>query len=139
MNLDPRFFHSSAPASLAQDLAELPTHPIPLDEPTRPGPSALRPASTEALRSQLQGQPLAPDVSPHLGQALLHAGLIDRATLQRALALQARPGPHRTLGRILVEIGALSELRIAFESTPSHMREWKAAGSASDGPTPTKG
>ncbi|MCX6519095.1 MAG: YlxR family protein [Actinobacteria bacterium] len=35
--------------------------------------------------------------------------------------------------------GALSELRIAFESTPSHMREWKAAGSASDGPTPTKG
>jgi type II secretory ATPase GspE/PulE/Tfp pilus assembly ATPase PilB-like protein len=120
MNLDPRFFHSSAPASLAQDLAELPTHPIPLDEPARPGPSALRPASTEALRSQLQGQPLAPDASPHLGQALLHAGLIDRATLQRALALQARPGPHRTLGRILVEIGALSELRLRMA-----LAEWQ--------------
>jgi predicted RNA-binding protein YlxR (DUF448 family) len=27
----------------------------------------------------------------------------------------------------------------AFESTTTQMREWTAAGSASDGPTPTKG
>ena len=120
MNLDPRFFHSSAHDSQTLDLAELPTHPIPLDEPARPGPSALRPASTELLRSQLQALPQAPDGAPHLGEALLHAGLIDRATLDRALALQSRPGPHRTLRRILMEIGALSELRLRMA-----LAEWQ--------------
>lgn len=120
MNLDPRFFHSSVLDSLPQDLAELPTHPIPLEEPARPGPTALRPASAEALREALRAVPPALDAAPHLGEALLHAGLIDRLTLERALALQSRPGPHRTLGRILVDIGALSELRLRMA-----LAEWQ--------------
>jgi predicted RNA-binding protein YlxR (DUF448 family) len=32
--------------------------------------------------------------------------------------------------------GALSELRNAFESTETHMREWEVVGSAYDAPTP---
>ena len=86
MNLDPRFFHSSVLDSRPQDLAELPTHPIPLDEPARPGPAALHPTSTGALRSLLQSAPQALDTAPHLGEALLHAGLINRATPARAPA-----------------------------------------------------
>lgn len=120
MNLDPRFFHSSVQDSQPQELADLPTHPIPLDEPARPGPQALRPASCEALRAALHELPHATDAAPHLGEALLGAGLIDPATLQRALALQARPGPHRALGRILVDIGALSELRLRMA-----LAEWQ--------------
>jgi type II secretory ATPase GspE/PulE/Tfp pilus assembly ATPase PilB-like protein len=120
MNLDPRFFHRSTLDSRPQDLAELPTHPIPLDEPARPGPMALRPASAEALRRLLQDEPQAVDAAPHLGEALQHAGLIDHATLARALALQSRPGPHRTLGRILVDIGAISELRLRMA-----LAEWQ--------------
>lgn len=46
-----------------------------------------------------------------------------------------------------VPVGALDgllhlvqmQISNAFESTPTQMREWTAAGSASDGPTPTKG
>jgi type II secretory ATPase GspE/PulE/Tfp pilus assembly ATPase PilB-like protein len=120
MNLDPRFFHSPARDSQPQELADLPTHPIPLNEPERPGPQALRPASCEALRAALHELPDATDAAPHLGQALLNAGLIDLPTLQRALALQARPGPHRALGRILVDIGALSELRLRMA-----LAEWQ--------------
>lgn len=120
MNLDPRFFHSRVDAALTTEPGELPTHPIPLDEPARPGPQALRPASCEALREALREEPSSEGVAPHLGQALLRAGLIDASTLQRALAVQARPGPHRTLGRILVDLGALSELRLRMA-----MAEWQ--------------
>ncbi|HNJ84560.1 MAG TPA: hypothetical protein PKZ28_13070, partial [Piscinibacter sp.] len=51
MNLDPRFFHAPAPERAALELADLPTHPIPLaadDAGARPGPQALRPAGCEA-------------------------------------------------------------------------------------------
>ena len=123
MNLDPRFFHAPAPERAAQELADLPTHPIPLaadDANARPGPQALRPAGCEALRAALHELPELHHAAPHLGEALLQAGLIDPATLQRALALQARPGAHRALGRILVDIGALSELRLRMA-----LAEWQ--------------
>jgi type II secretory ATPase GspE/PulE/Tfp pilus assembly ATPase PilB-like protein len=80
----------------------------------------MRPASSEALRAALRELPPAHDAAPHLGEALLNAGLIDAGTLQRALALQSRPGPHRTLGRILVDIGAVSELRLRMA-----LAEWQ--------------
>ena len=56
------------------------------------------------------------------GEALMGSSQfgIDPATLQRALALQARPGAHRALGRILVDIGALSELRLRMA-----LAEWQ--------------
>lgn len=120
MNLDPRFFHGRADPALSTQPGELPTHPIPLDEPARPGPQPLRPPSCAALREALREEPSGEAAAPHLGQALLRAGLIDAATLQRALAVQARPGPHRTLGRILVDLGALSELRLRMA-----MAEWQ--------------
>jgi type II secretory ATPase GspE/PulE/Tfp pilus assembly ATPase PilB-like protein len=120
MNLDPRFFHGRADAASSTEPGELPTHPIPLDEPGRPGPQALRPPSCAALREALRSEPGGDSLAPNLGQALLRAGLIDAATLQRALAVQARPGPHRTLGRILVDLGVLSDLRLRMA-----MAEWQ--------------
>ncbi len=120
MNLDPRFFQTNADGESTSALGDMPTQPIGLDEPARPGPEALRPANCEALREALADLPLPTDASSHLGTALMHAGLIDGAALQRALTLQARPGPHRPLGRILVDIGAISELRLRMA-----LAEWQ--------------
>jgi type II secretory ATPase GspE/PulE/Tfp pilus assembly ATPase PilB-like protein len=112
---DSRFFAAST-----QDTADIPTRPIPLAEPAGVGLPLLRPANEVALRAVLQADPSALEAAPHLGEALLRGGLIDRATLDRALALQCRPGPHRTLGRILVDLGALSELRLRMA-----LAEWQ--------------
>jgi len=71
-----------------------------------------QPASPEALWALLQAARPEVESAPRLGEALHLSGLIDRATLHRALDLQRQPGLHRLLGRILVEQGALSEVQL---------------------------
>ena len=101
MNLDPRFFHAPAPERAALELADLPTRPIPLaadDAGARPGRRrCARPAAT--LRAALHELPELHHAAPHLGEALLQAGLIDprhAGTRARAAGTPA----HRALGRI---------------------------------------
>lgn len=53
-----------------------------------------------------------PAREPHLGEALVARGLVDRATLAQALRTQARSEPHRLLGQTLVDTGALSEAQL---------------------------
>lgn len=48
----------------------------------------------------------------HLGEALVTRGLITTGTLQRALELQRRASPHREIGRILVESGAITQAQL---------------------------
>lgn len=120
MNLDPRFLAAGAD-SATLDRAELPTHPIPLDDaPAGDGPPVLRPGTLDALRELLEAPPPALASAPRLGEALVRGRLVDRAALQRALVLQQRPGPHRPVGRLLVEIGALSDLRLRLA-----LAEWQ--------------
>ena len=92
MNLDPRFFHAPAPERAALELADLPTHLIPLAADDAGALTRRRCARRlRALRAALHELPELHHAAPHLGEALLQAGLIDPATLERALALQARP------------------------------------------------
>jgi type II secretory ATPase GspE/PulE/Tfp pilus assembly ATPase PilB-like protein len=95
MNLDPRFFDTEPQGDIA--LAER---------------SPACPANATSLRTLMNAAPAALEAAPHLGEALLRAGLIEREELDRALALQRLPGPHRLIGRILVDVGALSELQL---------------------------
>ena len=122
MNLDPRFFHAPAPERAALELADLPTHPIPLaadDAGARPGPQALRPGRLRALRAAARAAGAAPRrAAPGRGAA---AGRADRpATLERALALQARPERTARWAASSTDIGALSELRLRIT-----LAEWQ--------------
>ena len=72
----------------------------------------MRPAGLESLRALLAGAPPAHAAAPRLGAALLRSGLIDREALQHALAQQQSSQPHRPLGRILIDDGALSEMQL---------------------------
>jgi type II secretory ATPase GspE/PulE/Tfp pilus assembly ATPase PilB-like protein len=84
----------------------------------RPTPGAgpaihgIRPASLDELRGFLQASPPSQQLAPHLGEALLGSGLIDRETLERALREQKLLLKHQPLGRILVDSGALSEVQL---------------------------
>jgi type II secretory ATPase GspE/PulE/Tfp pilus assembly ATPase PilB-like protein len=83
--------------------------PLPLHEP-------VRPADAAALWTLLDQNAPAGQHAPHLGDALLRRGLIDRPSLLEALAEQRKPGGHRLLGELLVGRGVLSEaqLRVAL-------------------------
>jgi type II secretory ATPase GspE/PulE/Tfp pilus assembly ATPase PilB-like protein len=100
-------------ASTCADLDTEPDglHPLPPD-PGAATPSQHRPATPEELWTLLRSARPEVEKAARLGEALRLAGLIDQATLHRALELQSRPGVHRLLGRILVEQGALSEVQL---------------------------
>lgn len=69
-------------------------------------PAAELPTTLDALWQRLNEHPL--HRAPHLGEALVERELIGRDTLARALREQARTRPHRLLGQLLVDAGALS-------------------------------
>lgn len=71
-----------------------------------------QPASPQALWALLQAARPEVESAPRLGEALHLSGLIDHATLHRALDLQRQASVHRLLGRILVDQGALSEVQL---------------------------
>jgi len=92
----------------------------PLDEATdfaktapgalgQPGPTAM-PRTLDELGALLDSAP--PRRAPHLGEALIERGLIDTATLQRALVTQERTVPHRLLGQLLLDAGAFSQAQL---------------------------
>jgi len=70
-----------------------------------------RPESPDELWALLETSRPALERAPQLGEALLRGGWIDRDALRRALGVQ-RVDRHRTLERILVESGALSEVQL---------------------------
>ena len=78
--------------------------------------SSVLPASADASTSldqlwhALQSPPAAR--APHLGEALVARGLIDRELLAQALAAQRESRPHRLLGRMLVEGGVITEAQL---------------------------
>lgn len=73
---------------------------------------AQPPAHTalDALWQAINEAPAARE--PHLGEALVARGLLDRETLAQALRTQSRTEPHRLLGQTLVDSGALSEAQL---------------------------
>mgnify|MGYP001020630845 FL=1 len=78
--------------------------------------SSVLPASADASTSldqlwhALQSPPAAR--APHLGEALVARGLIDRELLAQALAAQRESRPHRLLRRLLVEGGLITEAQL---------------------------
>ena len=71
-----------------------------------------RPTDLEALWRLVGEQTMARQPVRHLGQALLHHGLVSHEQLQAALQTQlaeTRVGRRRQLGQLLVEAGALSQ------------------------------
>ena len=83
----------------------------PAPKPREPARVA-RPAGLDALRALLASAPPAHEAAPRLGAALLRSGLIDREALRHALAQQQGALPHRPLGRILIDDGAISEMQL---------------------------
>jgi type II secretory ATPase GspE/PulE/Tfp pilus assembly ATPase PilB-like protein len=74
--------------------------------------AAQRPADLDALWALVDTSAAARQPMRHLGQALLHHGLVTHDQLQAALQMQlteARDGRRRQLGQLLVESGALSQ------------------------------
>ncbi|MBA4344199.1 MAG: secretion system protein E [Methylibium sp.] len=77
-------------------------------------PAALRPAPVavdldgvwNALRSQPEQH------APHLGDALIEAGLLGAAQLQTALRRQAAMGQHVPIGELLVQLGLISPAQL---------------------------
>jgi type II secretory ATPase GspE/PulE/Tfp pilus assembly ATPase PilB-like protein len=67
-------------------------------------------APLEALWQQLQQRPGPRE--PQLGQALVARRLIDAPLLERALQAQAHSVPHRPLGQMLVDAGALTAAQL---------------------------
>jgi type II secretory ATPase GspE/PulE/Tfp pilus assembly ATPase PilB-like protein len=66
------------------------------------------PGTLDGLWDHLHDQDTSARRAPHLGEALVQRGLITPETLARALRAQAHIRPHRLLGQLLVDAGALS-------------------------------
>jgi len=75
-----------------------------------PATSGRMPATLDELWARVRKTPAGR--VPQLGAALLDQGLIDAPTLTRALQRQASEQPHRLLGQLLVEDGALSARQV---------------------------
>ena len=81
-----------------------------------PAPQTLRPPSTEALWQHLSTPHPQVGKARHLGEALLHSGLISLATLRHVLQAQKEGlehHQHRQLGQILVDEGHLSQEQLS--------------------------
>ncbi len=82
---------------------------------TLPDPSpnhAQRPADHDALWALVGGPAASRQPMRHLGQALLHSGLVTHDQLQNALQAQKRElhgGMRRQLGQMLVDSGVLTQ------------------------------
>ncbi|MCE9656992.1 MAG: GspE/PulE family protein [Burkholderiales bacterium] len=74
--------------------------------------AVARPTDPDALWSLLEASRPTLENAPQLGEALVRGGWIDRATLRRALDSEQQRGNTRSLERILVDDGALSELQL---------------------------
>ncbi|MBI5259368.1 MAG: Flp pilus assembly complex ATPase component TadA [Burkholderiales bacterium] len=88
--------------------APVDTQPIGLDEPHPVHKSV--PGTLDDLRQALDAP--AGHRARHLGEALVERGLIDGATLRRMLELQRNTTPHRLLGQLLLDNGALTPLQL---------------------------
>ena len=80
-----------------------------------PLPAVSQPSTAQELWDAIhQPQPSHPAVR-HLGQAVLHSGLVDKATL-RAMLLRQQQTPaddgRKPLGRMLVDEGLLTEVQL---------------------------
>ncbi len=91
---------------------EADTEPMGLDPHPAPPPLPRRtlPGSLDELRQAL-AQPEGPRAR-HLGEALIERGIIDATALQAALARQRELRPHRLLGQLLVDSGAITPLQL---------------------------
>lgn len=85
------------------------TPPDTLPGPAPGGRDAL-PDTLAALRQRLSGR--QPPRARHLGEAMVQRGLVDASTLGAALRQQADLQPHRLIGQLLVERGAVTTAQL---------------------------
>ncbi len=92
--------------------AEQTDRALPTTPPTAPqaGHPARLPATLDELWARLSATPARR--ARHLGEALIERGLIDTATLNRALQKQAVVRPHRLVGQLLVDGQSLSPAQL---------------------------
>jgi hypothetical protein len=93
-----------------QDLPELDDGGTSRREPRAEVPVTM-PGSLDGLWDHLHDTHTSARRAPHLGEALVQRGLITPETLARALRAQAHARPHRLLGQLLVDAGALPPQR----------------------------
>ncbi|WP_374561865.1 GspE/PulE family protein [Ideonella sp.] len=86
---------------------DLATAPKP--QPAAPGNSSM-PGNLDELWARLANPPGRR--ARHLGEALIDHGLIDQQILAAALQQQAATRPHRLIGQLMVERGALSSSQL---------------------------
>ena len=75
-------------------------------------PHSFRPQTTEALWTQISTPHPKVGKARHLGEALIHAGLLSDPALMEGLRVQQQErnnGIHRLIGQILVEHGELTQ------------------------------
>ena len=87
------------------------THDAPAAIPHAPVPS-VRPITADDLWRQLSAPHPTVGKARHLGEALVHAGLLSNSRLEAGLRAQRQErdqGLHRLIGQILVESGALTQ------------------------------
>ena len=89
------YTHDTVPAAL-DALSDRPP-------PSRPAPVAV---DLNQLWTAVQEQP--EHHAPHLGEALVEAGLLQPVQLQQALRRQAAMGQHVPIGELLVQLGLIS-------------------------------
>ncbi|MBV7429469.1 MULTISPECIES: GspE/PulE family protein [unclassified Acidovorax] len=79
---------------------------------TAPPPHGFRPANAESLWRQLSTPHPTVGKARHLGEALVHAGMLSPSALEDGLKKQLQErgaGQHRLIGQILVEGGVLTQ------------------------------
>ncbi|BEP94688.1 ATPase, T2SS/T4P/T4SS family [Acidovorax sp. A79] len=79
---------------------------------TAPPPHGFRPVNAESLWKQLSTPHPTVGKARHLGEALIHAGMVSPSALQDGLQTQQQErsgGQHRLIGQILVEDGVLTQ------------------------------
>jgi type II secretory ATPase GspE/PulE/Tfp pilus assembly ATPase PilB-like protein len=99
----------SATASAAPNAA---TSNYASSAPLTPAPHTFRPASADDLWKQLSTPRVRASGVRHLGEALVHAGLLTVDSLKQGLQLQQHErkiGRHRPIGQILVDRGTLTQ------------------------------
>jgi type II secretory ATPase GspE/PulE/Tfp pilus assembly ATPase PilB-like protein len=89
------YTHDTIPAAL-DALSDRPS-------PSRPAPVAV---DLDELWTAVQEQP--EHHAPHLGDALVEAGLLNARQLEQALRRQAAMGQHVPIGELLVQLGLIS-------------------------------
>ena len=102
----------SATASAAPNAA---TSNYASSAPLTPAPHTFRPASADDLWKQLSTPRVRASGVRHLGEALVHAGLLSVDALKQGLQVQQyerKTGRHRPIGQILVDRGTLTQVQL---------------------------